>query len=306
MTAAVLDGPVVVDGFAVRPTAAKSMDVNSRRMLELDFDVAEMSFATFVWARVTQGLPVLALPVFTGRRFPQPLAFRHRKAGISGPSDLAGRRVAMPQFWMTSSVWHRGVLQDRHGLDPTAVTWVTTADERATGLQTPTDIRLARVRDGRDPVRLLAAGDVDAVLLPRAPADRHAQLCPLWSDPLAAQSDYFLVTGVFPVMHLVVIRERLVAERPEVVPALLEMFRRARGMAAAQPAVAGVSAERSRLLLGSDPWTYGLTENQHVVDVFLQYCLDQGLIARKPCIEQIFVSDAVDYRRRSAHEHRLG
>ena len=42
-------------------------------------------------------------------------------APILDPGDLAGRRVGLPRYWMTSSVWRRAVLFDEYGIDERAV-----------------------------------------------------------------------------------------------------------------------------------------------------------------------------------------
>lgn len=105
LTRPILDGQAPVAGVAVR-TQAQGVNTNSLEMLDLKYDVAEMSLATFTKAR-EQGVPLVALPIFPGRRFMQPGATFRASAHLRGLSDLRGKRVGPPQFWMTSSVWHR-------------------------------------------------------------------------------------------------------------------------------------------------------------------------------------------------------
>src|SRR5437870_5334273 len=129
LTRPVLSGQFAPPGVVLRTNEARSVDDNSRRMLDLEFDVGEMSLATFTKAR-EQGLPLVALPLFTGRRFLQPSVTVARGAGIDDLAQLVGKRVGIPQFWMTSSVWHRLVLRQMHGVSQEQVTWVTSAPER--------------------------------------------------------------------------------------------------------------------------------------------------------------------------------
>src|SRR5215212_5972710 len=100
LTQPVLAGEVVPQGVDVSVAAGKSVDGNSRQMLNLAFDVAEMSLATFLKAR-EQGTPLIGLPIFTGRRFLQPCVLAAASAAVETPADLAGKRVGLPQFWMT-------------------------------------------------------------------------------------------------------------------------------------------------------------------------------------------------------------
>jgi len=98
-------------------------------MIAGKYDIAEMSMATYVQARA-RGLDLLALPVFMGRRFLQPCVAFAKNSTIGSPSELRGKRIGLPQFWMTSSMWHRGLLEHEYGVPATQVEWVTTQPER--------------------------------------------------------------------------------------------------------------------------------------------------------------------------------
>lgn len=285
LTAAILDGDVGLDGAALEPVAARSMDANSRAMLELTYDVAEMSFATYVRARVTEHMPLVALPVFTGRRFVQPLVSCAPEAGIRAPGDLPGKRVGMPQFWMTSSVWHRGVLESHYRVDASSVQWFTTAPERIAGLPTTAFQRV----DGARPAELLQAGRVDCVMSPKAVRDPETPTVPLFPDVVAEQRDYFLKTGVFPIMHLVVVRESLLDECSGFEQELVDLFHRAKAAVPQEAPVAGMDEEEARRVFGSEPWPYGISANSSSLEAFLGYAVDQGLIEKPVSPADVFV-----------------
>src|SRR5207249_8792119 len=69
-TSPVLTGDVGIADVEAHAQAAPSVNTNSLEMLDLKYDVAEMSLATFVKAREL-GMPLVALPIFPGRRFMQ-------------------------------------------------------------------------------------------------------------------------------------------------------------------------------------------------------------------------------------------
>src|SRR5438105_8685426 len=104
LTQPLLDEHAAVSGLDVEVHAGTSVDRTSREMLEGRYDVAEMSLATYVKAREL-GADLMALPIFTGRRFLQPCVVARAAAGIRTLADLRGKRIGLPQFWMTSSVW---------------------------------------------------------------------------------------------------------------------------------------------------------------------------------------------------------
>src|SRR5487761_1495035 len=95
LTQPVLTGDMPVEGVELHAQEAKSVDDNSRRMLGLGFDVGEMSLATYVKAR-EQGIPLVSLPLFTGRSFLQGAITVSPRANLHDPSELRGKRVGLP------------------------------------------------------------------------------------------------------------------------------------------------------------------------------------------------------------------
>src|ERR1700679_3008857 len=135
LTQPILSGAVTAPGLDLTFTTA-TVDENRRAMIAGKFDIAEMSMATYVQAR-EHGLELLALPVFMGRRFLQPCVAFARNSKIGSPSELRGKRIGLPQFWMSSSMWHRGLLEHEYGVPATQVEWVTTQPERLDAGFTP-------------------------------------------------------------------------------------------------------------------------------------------------------------------------
>lgn len=272
LTEPLLLGRVPLPGVQVIP--AKSVDDNSRRMLAGEFDIAEMSLATFVRA-ACQGGDLIGLPLFLGRRFVHEGILVHRDAGIAGPRDLAGRRVAVPQYWLTSSVWHRGLLRDEHGVDGRDIDWVTIAPERGDAPTPPA--RVTRI-DGASIAELLADRRVDAALVPRPPSPEHvrAGAVALLPDAQTQQQDYFQRTGIVPILHFVAIRRSLIAAQPGLAAALREAFERC----------AEADAEAHDL-----PSPIGLASNRPALERFLAYVREQGLVGKPLALEELFVPE---------------
>lgn len=278
LTTPLLDGTVKIDGVAVVPHAAKSVDDNSRAMLSGGFDVAEMSLATFCRAK-DQGAKLIGLPVFPGRRLVQAGVAVGKGRNYASPRELAGKTVALPQYWLTSSVWHRGVLQHEYGVAPEAVDWITVVAERGAA-EFPEGVRVT-AREGSKIPDLLEKGEVDAALVPRAIPGN----C-LFHDPAAAQREYVLSTGIFPIMHFIVMRE----EVAELAPTLMRAFETAKRQAVApEPPIQGLTVEEGVRAIGRDPWPYGLAKNRAVLDAFLGYAHGQGLVRARQSVDALFV-----------------
>ncbi|HEY5348874.1 MAG TPA: PhnD/SsuA/transferrin family substrate-binding protein [Candidatus Lustribacter sp.] len=290
LTRPILEGTVAASGLDLTFTTA-TVDENSRAMIAGKYDVAEMSMATYVQARAG-GLELLALPVFMGRRFLQPCVAFAPNSTIGSPSDLRGKRIGLPQFWMTSSMWHRGLLEHEYGVPATQVDWVTTQPERLDAGFSP-GTRVTNVGD--HPLaqlpQLLADGTVDAIFSPRPPA-RNGTLRFLFDDPAATAVEYRNRTGIYPLLHTVVVK----AAHKAHAAALFDLFRRSKEHAYAHPGaneiespIAGLSFDEARARLG-EVYPYGVRANAAAIDAFLDYSVEQGLTGERLKTPDAFIA----------------
>jgi 4,5-dihydroxyphthalate decarboxylase len=282
LTAPILDG-TVSDPHLDLELSTATVDENSRAMIGGRYDIAEMSMATYVQARA-RGFALIALPIFLGRRFLQPCIAVAPRAGIATAAGLRGKRIALPQFWMTSSMWHRGLLVHEYGIPIDAVEWITTQPERLDVGFTP-GARVTRVDDRPLPA-LLADGTADAAFAPRRPA-HDGSFAYLFPDALGTAVEYRARTGIYPCLHTLVVREPLVHEVPDLIPALFDLFTRARDHALAHPGgeeiespVAGVAFADAQAALG-ELYPFGTAANAAAIDAFLGFAAEQGLTAEK-------------------------
>jgi 4,5-dihydroxyphthalate decarboxylase len=260
-------------------------------MIAGTYDLAEMSMATYVQARA-QGLELFALPVFMGRRFLQPCVAFLPGAPIDSPSDLRGKRIGLPQFWMTSSMWHRGLLEHEYGVPATGVEWITTQPERLDAGFSP-GARVTNVGD--HPLaqlpQLLTDGTADVLFSPRPPA-RNGTLAFLYDDPVATAIEYRARTGIYPLLHTIVVRPALAAHAAE----LFALFTASKSYAYEHPGseeiespIAGLSFAEARARLG-DPYPYGVRANVAAIDAFLTYSVEQGLTATRVATADAFLA----------------
>jgi 4,5-dihydroxyphthalate decarboxylase len=140
---------------------------------------------------------------------------------------------------------------------------------------------------------MLVTGEIDALYTPRTPrpfGQRHPGVRRLFTDPRPREEQYYAATGIFPIMHVVVLRRDVYEARPWLAQSLYKAFEEARQAASRRMAETAASrymlpwlyaeAERSRQLMGEDFWSYGLAGNEAALGVFLRYSFDQGLARR--------------------------
>lgn len=298
LTAPITSGAVPVDGFELDVNVPATTDQNSRAMMALTYDVAEMSIAAYTKGREL-GMPLRAIPVFTsGRRFVQAGIHLSKASGLTAPEQLAGRAIGLPQYWISSCVWQRHVLEHRHGVAPAKVRWVSVQPERFEA-DLPPDVDLRTVAGG-DLAALMRAGEIDACLLQGGGAlpEALAELTvPAYPDLVVAERDYYTAEGVLPLMHVTVVKEDLLDREPRVVSALLRAYTEAKRIAEADPSTSwplpplGHRLAELRALVGGDPWPYGVARNRAALATFLDAAASQGLVSRRFDVDELFVDD---------------
>jgi 4,5-dihydroxyphthalate decarboxylase len=297
LTTPLLDGSIGIEGAEVVPNASKTVDANSRNMLEGAYDVAEMSLATFLGAAGPDS-ELIGLPVFPGRRFVHGGMLCRPDAGIRVPGDLAGRKVGIPQYWLTSSVWHRGILRDEFGVDTDSIDWVTVMPERGTA-SIPANARVTFL-EGTSFHDLLIEAHSDALLMPRTDLAslKHPLIVPIFADVPAAQRRYFAETGIFPIMHFIVMRRELHEREPWLAANIIAAFETAKDGVMSDPTrraqleapIEGTSPEEWAEIVGQDPWKYGLEPNRKAIETFLRYGEEEGLVQEHHNIDDLFVT----------------
>jgi 4,5-dihydroxyphthalate decarboxylase len=154
--------------------------------------------------------PITALPIFLLRRFEHGGIVYNVKSGIQSPSDLHGRRVGVRSYTLTPGVWIRGILQSAYGVDPNQVQWVLFGDEHVEEYVAPLHVTPAPA--GSDLVSMLLAGEIDAAIGVRG--GDTPEIKPLIPEAWQAAIQYFQRTGIYPISHLVVVKDELLHAHP--------------------------------------------------------------------------------------------
>jgi 4,5-dihydroxyphthalate decarboxylase len=273
-----------------------------RRMLEEgEFDAAEVSFSSYVMARA-RGLPFTAIPAFPRRLFSQTQMFVHAGSKIAEPRQLEGRRVGLKSFQNTLAVQARGDLAHEYGVDLRSIRWVV-AGRETIEFDPPGGWQIDHVPGGSDPGAMLADGLVDALFYSRVPASLAAGgIRRLFPDPRAACVDYHAGNGFMPIMHVIAIRDDVIAADPGVPAALLGLYGQARAIAStyfddpgwSQLPWAQLERECQASLLRGDLWPVGFSANRDNVERFIGYSRLLGLIDRQLAARELFHPSVTD------------
>ena len=290
--AALKDGTVVPEGFSFAFQDIPVLVQGFRRMVRsLEFDVSEMALTTYLVAK-EHGVRFSALPVFLVRDFHHGATQLLRGSGVRTPKDLEGRSVGVNRgYTVTTGVWARSILAQEHGVDLEAVTWVLSGDEHVQQYRPPANVVPAP--EGRTLEEMLRRGELAAVIGADLEAD---DVVPLLPDPTEAALTALRTRGHYPINHLVVVRDELLAERPELAAQIFDTFARAkqpyleRLRAGDAPAAADRTYRRVLEVTGSDPLPYGLEPNRAVLEELLRSAVDQRILQRPVRLDDVFAA----------------
>ncbi len=309
-TRPLVEGTVNVEGvdasFHSTPVVTKIFE----GIIKGDLDVAELGL-TYYLRVLDLGDPQLtAIPVFPNRQFRHSAIYVNTSSGIKKPEDLAGKTVGeFALYGHDAGVWPKGILSDEFGLRPEQCRWIVGRLDWPLPPITfvprpvPAHVEVTEALE-KDLGALLDAGEIDALIsanVPKCFLQGSPKVARLFPDPKAVEQDYFRRTGIFPIMHLVVVRNELLAKHPDLAERIYRAFCEAKdatmnqyklgqifnNMATMVPWFAQLLGE-TRQLMGDDWWPYGVKANRKAVDTFLRYHFEQGLSKRHLTCEEIF------------------
>ena len=309
---ALWDGSVRPEGIDLVVSRHSPEEIFWRQARHADFDVAEMSLAAYLIERSRGDDRFIALPVFPSRAFRHNSLFVNIEAGIEQPADLRGKRVGVPEYAMTAAVWVRAFLEHDYGVPPRDIAWVTggllrPGREERVALRLPPDVHVEPAPPGRTLDQMLESGELAALTAPRVPPSYQRgspSVRRLFPDYAAVEAEYYHRTGLFPIMHTVVIRQEIFQQHPWVAPNLVQAFVEAKEAAqralretivlhATLPTLMSAVEEAGRTF-GADPWPYGVAPNRRPLEALLGYCWEQGLLDRPLAVDELFASNTYD------------
>lgn len=296
----IFDGVVKPEGIELTCIRFNNVDELFRRTLQsAEFDVSELSFSNYLHRQSV--LPYIAIPVFTSRKFRHGDIFINTKSGIRSPADLNGKRIGcFPEYFVTAAVWQRGIFQHEFGLAPEKVSWFAEKPERFK-VEFPSGVSV-KVLPGI--WQALESGNIDVTFGPRKPPNfqKSTSVKRLFANPREVETEYFRRTGIYPIMHVIVIKKDVWKQNRWIANSLIDAFTKSKQLwkefQNVEPSwIGGASwidlAMEEEEALGNDMYPYNLKDNRKTIETLIQYCTEQIIIQKPPTVEELFADNTI-------------
>ena len=311
-TRAIIEGEVTVDGYDLDITHDfASPGERHHCFAQGEFDIGEFSAATFLRTR-EKGRPFLALPIFF-ERGPRQRNIFYCEGKLSHPSDLKGKKIGCFRYGATAVVWERGFLLDEYGLKTTDMGWYVSGHEVFIGQDLPVKVErleppapfgqekavLARLVSEGALHAALVAGDMGYFgifgggILPKIMGE-FSGVKPLFQD-MDEIIRWLKKTRLYPIIHLIALKEEVAARHPDISPKLVEAFREANQLAPKYMSRAEIEGyEKEKAVAAEDPYACVLGDiEKRTMQALNRYQIEQGLMKRELPLESCFVRGTI-------------
>tara|TARA_B110000259_G_scaffold52319_1_gene61592 strand:+ start:24647 stop:25588 length:942 start_codon:yes stop_codon:yes gene_type:complete len=261
-----------------------------RKMVrEQAYDVSEMALTTYITARA-YGVPITALPIFLVRDFHHKAIVTSKKSAVTSAKALEGQNVGVSRgYTVTTGVWARSILAEEHGVDLSQVTWLRSDEEHVPDWRMPTHVKDLTGEQSLE--EQLAHGTLaSAVGLVASDATRT-----LIADPFAAGLSALKARGFYPINHLIVVRDELLAELPDLAQQIFDAFSASKqsylGDLKSGRVTDLTAADKTNLAVldvMGDPLPYGLAPNVDILNHLMEQVVAQGIIDAPIALEDLF------------------
>ncbi len=298
-------GEVRAEGIEHTWSVLGHHEVFARFTLNREWDVAELSFAKFCTQITRDNCDIVGLPVVCSRLFIFSSFYINNKSGIKTVQDLKGKRVGSPEWAHSAAVYMRGWMHNEAGVKLPDVDWYQ-AGANAPGrvekveLNLPAGVNITRIA-GKSLSEMLASGEIDCAIIARPPTcflEGHPDIVRLYPDYLGMEEEYFERTKIWPILHILAMKKKIVDENPWVARNLYNAFNESKRRSVERlldPAVSRYPlawlptyGRKMRDMFGGDPFPFGIEENRATFEQMLLYTYQQGIAHRHVKPEDLF------------------
>jgi 4,5-dihydroxyphthalate decarboxylase len=298
------EGQLQAEGIDLNLITVESGTRHQRMYHYGEYDACEFSMSSYLVAKSQDVAWFQAIPFFPRRMFSHKFCFIRAGSGINKPSDLKGRRIGLRTYENTLALVTKGMFHNTYDLPVTDVTWVI-INREPVGCNLPSSIKIERIEGKWRLEDLLLEGEVDAEVepdLPEAWIQGKLTIERLFPQFEQEEKNYYRQTKIFPIMHPVIIKTDILKNDPWVATSLFEGFmasRRAYDEFMQQPhrlsfAWGRSYLEEERKFFGKHPFYQGLKENYHDVQNMITFAEQQGMLARRLAVEELFTENTRD------------
>lgn len=290
----IIDGTVKIEGFELEGLPASATD----------WDATDYVSVGRVCG-VVEGDGLVSIPVFPNRKFRTSTIYVNEKAGIEHPRDLEGKRVGIQSWSIPAGVWAKGALQNHYKVDLTKINWFSqNLTQSPLAMPLPAGIRMETIPRGASDA-MLVEGELDAAIdanvLPSI-TNRDPRVRRLFRDWKTEAQDYWRATHIFPISHIVTLKQEFVDRHPNAPVALLKAYRQARDIAinrieGADPNYLIISwashqLAEQRAVMGERYWAYNIEDNTSTLEALTFFTHQQGLTPYRVDYQKLFHREA--------------
>ncbi|HXE03521.1 MAG TPA: ABC transporter substrate-binding protein [Methyloceanibacter sp.] len=294
-------GLVQPEGIEVTYLCMGIHEIFARFAQGREWEVSELSFAKFIAQATEPDADIIGLPVFLARRFRFQAFIVNKKGPVKTPQDLKGKRIGIPEWAQTATVYTRGWLQHEVGVPLDSVEWVQAGENEAGREEKvestlPKGVRLTRIAD-KSLSEMLVSGEIDCMMSAGRPvALRNPDIGRLMPNYQEFDREFFERTRVYPIMHIVAMRKSVLEKHRWAARNLFNAFEEAKDRAVARalrgtPIPVPWLSEYAREMqgeFGEDLYPYGIEPNRPTLEHFLRYAYEQGVAKKHVKPEEIF------------------
>lgn len=294
---ALKEGLVTLRDFELEFEEVEPLPKAFRRMVrEGAYDVSEMALTTFLCARA-HGARLTGLPIFLVRDFHHKSMAKHVGAGIDDLRQLEGRQVGVSRgYTVTTGVWARAILAEEFGVDLDRITWLRSDVEHVADYVPPANVQDLPGEGSLE--EQLSRGDLPAAV--GVPA-KGENLAPLVPDAFNAGLAALKTRGLYPINHLVVVRDDVLERHPGLAVELFDAFAASKALYLSDLRAGRISeltgADKVHLAASQvldDPLPYGLAPNRGTLETLMRHAVAQGILSRPLELTEIFASEVLN------------
>ncbi|KFZ23583.1 hypothetical protein V502_01947 [Pseudogymnoascus sp. VKM F-4520 (FW-2644)] len=267
------------------------------------YDSSELSASEYITRYAAGDRTWVAIPVFPSRLFRHGFIVVNTNK-IKTPRDLNGAKFGVQLYTMTAAVWIRGLLEEELGADTSSIDWIEGSLSSAMSYGKASvlpGVSIVTNTSGKTLDELLVEGSIDAVIGAETPPSlgKVAHIQRLFPDVKKEEKQYYLKHGIFPIMHLVVIRRDIWEKNKHVAKNLFNALNESKNIALERMRFLSAlrymlpwlptELEEIREVFGDDFWPYGLEENRKTLETLVRYLFKQGMIKQKLSLDELFV-----------------
>lgn len=308
-TRPLIDGRIKPEGIELDIKVLRPREMFPRMLEKREFDVSELSLASYVTLKGRGNCPFVAIPVALSKLFRHSCIYIRPDSGIHEPKDLKSKRVGTTQLGSTGAVFLNGMLQNEYGVTIRDIDWFigglnTPTPQPLIPLNLPPQVKAQFLPNGETLEGLFNRGEIDALFslyIPELFLNGTPNIRRLFPNYKEIEQDYYSRTRIFPIMHTVVIRDDVHREHPWAAKALYRAFAAARDFAldglydtdALRLSLPWLidHLEEARRAFGKDFWSYGIESNRPTWQAIGRYVYEQGLSPRVVNADELFLPE---------------